>query len=103
RRRHTWWPRDWSSDVCSSDLDVVIALARQKFAKPRLQRLGTLECLGFLARLGREMDAPAVGRPFPVKQVRPFVGIGDVVALGIRSEERRVGKENVRGVVRCRL
>src|SRR5439155_10233989 len=20
RRRHTWWPRDWSSDVCSSDL-----------------------------------------------------------------------------------
>src|SRR6266508_4861530 len=21
RRRHTIWPRDWSSDVCSSDLD----------------------------------------------------------------------------------
>src|SRR5690625_757234 len=21
RRRHTSWPRDWSSDVCSSDLD----------------------------------------------------------------------------------
>src|SRR5439155_3519213 len=21
RRRHTRWPRDWSSDVCSSDLD----------------------------------------------------------------------------------
>src|SRR5690625_7846527 len=32
RRRHTRWPRDWSSDVCSSDLslgavDVVIANA----------------------------------------------------------------------------
>src|SRR5690625_7145565 len=32
RRRHTRWPRDWSSDVCSSDLglrdgiNVVIAL-----------------------------------------------------------------------------
>src|SRR6266508_6863004 len=26
RRRHTRWPRDWSSDVCSSDLvEVVIA------------------------------------------------------------------------------
>src|SRR5690625_5826322 len=24
RRRHTRWPRDWSSDVCSSDLDFVI-------------------------------------------------------------------------------
>src|SRR5439155_6277306 len=23
RRRHTRWPRDWSSDVCSSDLDYV--------------------------------------------------------------------------------
>src|SRR6266508_5520130 len=22
RRRHTRWPRDWSSDVCSSDLEV---------------------------------------------------------------------------------
>src|SRR5690625_6559322 len=24
RRRHTRWPRDWSSDVCSSDLKVFI-------------------------------------------------------------------------------
>src|SRR5215510_1953184 len=29
RRRHTRWPRDWSSDVCSSDLSgVLIALGR---------------------------------------------------------------------------
>src|SRR5690625_7582377 len=25
RRRHTRWPRDWSSDVCSSDLDIETA------------------------------------------------------------------------------
>src|SRR5215510_4314469 len=24
RRRHTRWPRDWSSDVCSSDLEGVL-------------------------------------------------------------------------------
>src|SRR5690625_3357021 len=24
RRRHTSWPRDWSSDVCSSDLGVCV-------------------------------------------------------------------------------
>src|SRR5690625_6932732 len=24
RRRHTRWPRDWSSDVCSSDLEVLL-------------------------------------------------------------------------------
>src|SRR5437660_1246288 len=26
RRRHTRWPRDWSSDVCSSDLPAVVVL-----------------------------------------------------------------------------
>src|SRR6266702_3770648 len=25
RRRHTRWPRDWSSDVCSSDLEAALA------------------------------------------------------------------------------
>src|SRR5207253_6470910 len=25
RRRHTRWPRDWSSDVCSSDLIVTVS------------------------------------------------------------------------------
>src|SRR5690625_7954521 len=25
RRRHTRWPRDWSSDVCSSDLGMLAA------------------------------------------------------------------------------
>src|SRR5207253_7754577 len=33
RRRHTRWPRDWSSDVCSSDLTgkttAVVELIRQ--------------------------------------------------------------------------
>src|SRR5215510_11010748 len=28
RRRHTRWPRDWSSDVCSSDLDCVASVRR---------------------------------------------------------------------------
>src|SRR5690625_2975866 len=27
RRRHTRWPRDWSSDVCSSDLPVIEFIA----------------------------------------------------------------------------
>src|SRR6266508_3710231 len=26
RRRHTRWPRDWSSDVCSSDLGREVAI-----------------------------------------------------------------------------
>src|SRR5690625_7034218 len=32
RRRHTRWPRDWSSDVCSSDLEIPDEVARKAFA-----------------------------------------------------------------------
>src|SRR5437870_10320683 len=31
RRRHTRWPRDWSSDVCSSDLNTVRAAELQRW------------------------------------------------------------------------
>src|SRR5690625_310464 len=37
RRRHTIWPRDWSSDVCSSDLgnsDLLLSLARVAMVEP---------------------------------------------------------------------
>src|SRR5690625_938070 len=33
RRRHTRWPRDWSSDVCSSDLEAEIAQNRGAFGQ----------------------------------------------------------------------
>src|SRR5690625_5348745 len=44
RRRHTRWPRDWSSDVCSSDLleaqgsGQTLALHHGQPAKNELQR-----------------------------------------------------------------
>src|SRR5437660_5794213 len=33
RRRHTRWPRDWSSDVCSSDLNGGRAQPRNEFER----------------------------------------------------------------------
>src|SRR5690625_7066773 len=33
RRRHTRWPRDWSSDVCSSDLKDAVARRMGELAK----------------------------------------------------------------------
>src|SRR3712207_7495994 len=68
RRRHTRYWRNWSSDVCSSDLAGVRAL-------DRAQHL--------------DLDAPAQRRG-PV----PALGVVDVdCGDGVRSEERRVGKE----------
>src|SRR5439155_4609014 len=34
RRRHTRWPRDWSSDVCSSDLESYERLRRAAIVLP---------------------------------------------------------------------
>src|SRR5690625_1524258 len=62
RRRHTRWPRDWSSDVCSSDLEETAA----KVA-PVLEKLWEVY---------RDEDASLV-------EVNPLVktGAGDIVAL----------------------
>src|SRR5690625_7991244 len=47
RSRHTRWPRDWSSDVCSSDL---IAVIRSILAWERRASLGQHNA-GFLRQL----------------------------------------------------
>src|SRR5207253_8462696 len=46
RRRHTRWPRDWSSDVCSSDLVVLSRWTRRprQAGHPASGRHGRAEC-----------------------------------------------------------
>src|SRR5207249_6355173 len=68
RRRHTRSKRDWSSDVCSSDLPSRAGSSNG--------RVGT----GGRSRLGRLGPGLGSQRPSPRR-------------LGGRSEERRVGKE----------
>src|SRR5207249_8615272 len=89
RRRHTRSKRDWSSDVCSSDLDHIgvigngiraliqhpAELAKLR-ARPELIGVAVEECLRY--------DGPIV---FTVRILH-----GDA-----RSEERRVGKSVDRG------
>src|SRR5256885_7745334 len=81
RRRHTRLQGDWSSDVCSSDLDG-------GQPPPR--------CLGGQAI---SWQRPVAARPGPGGQHRPHEGRrpvpvpARVQVLDLRSEERRVGKE----------
>src|SRR5206468_9364555 len=88
RRRHTRSDRDWSSDVCSSDLHV----GRQSFAQAGFS-------LG-----GRFAAQPSVQTEHPlhrVNQMSDAIVLSAVFhalkqgeqALKARSEERRVGKE----------
>src|SRR5690606_41008236 len=72
RRRHTRFSRDWSSDVCSSDLSIRRAWdIPSETDDPRACR--------------RELRCEADRAPIVVARRAP-------VFLG-RSEERRVGKE----------
>src|SRR5439155_9802618 len=74
RRRHTRWPRDWSSDVCSSDL--VPRAARHE------ERRDAARPLRLAAPRPDDEDAGAIAGG------DPLLGPGQA-----RSEERRVGKE----------
>src|SRR5207248_3679189 len=86
RRRHTRSYGDWSSDVCSSDLMLTEAEARQCLTFGAVNYLGKpivlehlrdiLACLEPLAEPG----APASPARVPERRIA-------------RSEERRVGKE----------
>src|SRR5439155_9085780 len=89
-RRHTGWPRDWSSDVCSSDLGSdYVALS------------GTVEIPVGQADEGIVVvpidDQLVEGSESVVVELTvPTVGPGELPPYAIsapRSEERRVGKE----------
>src|SRR5206468_7725591 len=94
--------RDWSSDVCSSDLDLIERTAAQHPDRPAVVMAGTHVTYAELHRRVRAFAGyaqslgvgPGVLAPICVER-----GIDMVICvLGIlRSEERRVGKE-----CRCR-
>src|SRR5690606_39658950 len=89
RRRHTRFSRDWSSDVCSSDLGVSQATIQKGLGvarfdpnvvkKDRGQGVFSQTFLQFSDRM--------------VEQYRVKQGPGYINKYADRSEERRVGKE----------
>src|SRR5437588_1039151 len=84
RRRHTRSLCDWSSDVCSSDLDAVRRVALEDLA---VGGDGPIEVLDHVLLDGG--DAAEV-----VAAVAALgVGADRFIGGGPRSEERRVGKE----------
>src|SRR5207237_3227977 len=81
RRRHTRFKCDWSSDVCSSDLEAL------------LERLALqLEALGSLLEL--RVGILVLEADLEPLLARQLIEIGGVdLRARLRSEERRVGKE----------
>src|SRR5690606_40583724 len=91
RRRHTRFSRDWSSDVCSSDLDDLVNESLPK----RIEE--TLKGDFFADEARRFIDSSiddALARPLPDMIGNIETGQLDRLKAQItRSEERRVGKE----------
>src|SRR5439155_2771692 len=92
-RRHTRWPRDWSSDVCSSDL------VRRRPISPRFLSIVQTGCailiIGYILYITfydvqdlpwrRTREKPAEIKFEPKQELAP-------APQTPRSEERRVGK-----------
>src|SRR5690606_40392172 len=87
RGRHTRFSRDWSSDVCSSDLFGVSGLLSALAGVLLTARLTIGQPTAFS---GLELDAIAA---VVLGGTSLFGGRGGVFGTFIRSEERRVGKE----------
>src|SRR5690606_40859990 len=80
RRRHTRFSRDWSSDVCSSDLTVPVRTS------------GTMRLASDLLRMDPQMPSPT-WMPTPFSVNFTLRAQGTSAGRCARSEERRVGKE----------
>src|SRR5690606_40110912 len=85
RRRHTRFSRDWSSDVCSSDLQLDGQL-RERLVVAVGELVASLDEPVGLVELAQAQRGVHVGEPVVEAE------LGDVVRPR-RSEERRVGKE----------
>src|SRR3712207_8461217 len=83
RRRHTRYWRDWSSDVCSSDLESYIRSALRKGLPDKENEAAAYLQLCSIMMTKREFRAAKdyFRRTKALKPTTP------------RSEERRVGKE----------
>src|SRR5215510_3547964 len=91
RRRHTRWPRDWGSDVCSSDLYL-----DEQRRSAALVGLDPAEVPGSVAEMSRYLAAmrPELARTEDADVIYRFLHrppVSGAMALGMRVYEPVVG------------
>src|SRR5258707_11279263 len=97
RRRHTRYWRDWSSDVCSSDLLLPSPIPWSAHAPSGLlkpgDRIPSARALTKELGLARGTIEAAYSLLAAEGYIQARGQAGTIVTPGLRSEERRVGKE----------
>src|SRR5690606_40825424 len=94
RRRHTRFSRDWSSDVCSSDLDPSEAL--RAIAEHHVTK-----AMFVPAMLAIMLQAPDADK-FDCAHLEDVIyGAAPMPSALLRSEERRVGDDCTCWVAGC--
>src|SRR5690625_6527499 len=93
RRRHTRWPRDWSSDVCSSDLNDLITAGEKVYHVP-FNGEASLQEIERVSEIGRKEGTTVVIGLGGGKTIDAAKAIGEdrksVVRERGESEERGV-------------
>src|SRR5690606_40477946 len=93
---HTRFSRDWSSDVCSSDLEYIPIISGSEINDDPLAPISRYG-RDIIDRLGDDTPIEWIHREerFFEKLATPDVTVADLIGDvdPIRSEERRVGKE----------
>src|SRR5207253_8031739 len=97
RRRHTRWPRDWSSDVCSSDLPWRGGESSE--VAPRVRLLGLSYILVFGAAMVQIIAQPS---GVEAEALGGLMVLGGVIVILVRSEEHTSELQS-RGHLVCRL
>src|SRR5690606_40063101 len=90
RRRHTRFSRDWSSDVCSSDLKAYPGTRQLEV----LRRVGAITGNAIVASICPKVTRSQSPATDPAYGYNPAIAaLVDRLKVSLRSEERRVGKE----------
>src|SRR6266508_6006316 len=95
RRLHTIWPRDWSSDVCSSDLERLARLCGRRVRVPArhddaalAQEVDELERAGQLRRQRHVAHMPGCQQTLQQRPIRIAPRLRRVRAETLLRDER---------------
>src|SRR3546814_12665979 len=86
---------DWSSDVCSSDLDLVHGLVLVRETEELEVRVRDEQVFGLSAHPVAEIETVCAAGDCRIDGFTDICAASFTVAASSRSEERRVGKECV--------